>query len=74
MLRLFAIFSDVGIQMPNWYWEKSKNYKGSNDSKDQTKETNIVEQLADSSYRLALQMRMKHVKNSWTYLSKFAQV
>ena len=39
----------------NWYWEKSKNYgheindtlKGSDDSKDQTKETNNVEQLND---------------------------
>ena len=38
--------------------------KGSDDSKDQTKETNNVEKFADSSYRLALQMRMKHVKSS----------
>ena len=40
------------------------NLKGSDDSKDQNKETNNVEQLADSSYRLALEMRMKHVQNS----------
>ena len=45
--------------------EINDTLKGSGSgSKDQTKETNNVEQLADSSYRLALQMRMKHVKNS----------
>ena len=44
--------------------EINDTLKVSNDSKDQTKETNNVEKFADSSYRLALQMRMKHVKNS----------
>ena len=40
---------------------KNEILKGSDDSKDQTKETNNDEKLTDSSN---LQMRMKHVKNS----------
>ena len=71
---VFAISSDVGIQMKLILRKIMKNeindtLKVSDDSKDQTKETNNVEQLADYPikrkpfYRLALQMRMKHVKN-----------